>query len=113
MSQFALHTTDKATANGWTVMLIEGIVDATAARALHEELSRRPSGSVVLDFSHAALVHDAALDVVADGLRGRGEGTVLIRGLTSHQERLLAYLGLEACCFKPSTAVSEPASFFG
>lgn len=79
---------------GRRVILVGGVFDTPTASALRTCLAEMSAGTgVLLDFSHARDVSDAALVVF---LRGLGElrARVWVWGLSQHHQRLLAYVGL-------------------
>src|SRR5262245_54198138 len=72
------------------------LFDVPAAMRLAKAIASMPRTSqVVIDFLHTRECHDFALAVLAQALV-RADGGVLqvrARGLTTHHERLLRYLG--------------------
>lgn len=72
------------------------LFDVPAALRLAKAIAGLPPASrVVIDFLHTRECHDFALAVLAQAL-GRMKGGVLqvrARGLTTHHERVLRYLG--------------------
>jgi hypothetical protein len=77
------------------VVVLEAVFDAGEARALETVLDGLPEGALALDFSRCTDVRDRGLSVLAE-LLARRDRPAALRGLRSHQRRLLRYLGLEA-----------------
>jgi len=72
---------------------ISGEVDAHAAEALRALLPHLRSRVVVLDFTHAGLLHDLLFAVLTEPRDGGRRLRLL--GLSEHQRRLLHYLHYE------------------
>jgi hypothetical protein len=53
-----------------------------------------PFSQLIVDFTDVRESHDAAFFSLAGVLRALAEVSVVLRGLTIHQSRLLKYLGL-------------------
>ena len=63
------------------------------ARMLHDLASRAAPGTTLdLDFREVRVCHDVALLLLAQDIRA-GPARYTLRGLSSHQLRLLGYLG--------------------
>jgi hypothetical protein len=77
------------------VVALEGPFDAEDAEALGATLGGLPEGALTLDFTRCDPVRDRGLALLAVRLASLGRA-VRLRGLGSHQRRLLRYLGLEA-----------------
>jgi hypothetical protein len=77
------------------LVVLEGTFDADEAKSLGPLLDELPDGRLTLDFSRCIDVRDRGLAVLAELLASR-ERPVSLRGLRTHQRRLLRYLGLEA-----------------
>jgi anti-anti-sigma regulatory factor len=78
------------------VWRVDAVLDLAAARALQVALSGASAGAVIcLDFTGVRAFEDAALSVLAVGLRGCRAARVAVRGLGRHQARLMRYLGLD------------------
>ena len=74
------------------VIRVEGIFDAEAARRLSAQLQELPTRApVVVEFGRDCL--DLGLAEVASAFAGRE--SLVVRGLSRHQHKLLRYLGVE------------------
>src|SRR6185295_7180985 len=72
------------------------LFDVPAALRLAKAIASMPQASkVVIDFLHTRECHDFALAVLAQALVRLDGGVLQVktRGLTTHHERLLRYLG--------------------
>jgi len=87
--------TDSAHGRPLLVVALEGPFDAEDAEALGATLGGLPEGAVTLDFTRCDPVRDRGLALLAVRLASFAR-PVRLRGLGSHQRRLLRYLGLEA-----------------
>lgn len=75
------------------VIRLEGTFDLPAAREVAEALESAPAGlEVRLDLTRVRDFHDFGVAVLARAIQGR---RVDVRGLRTHQVRLLRYLGVE------------------
>jgi hypothetical protein len=75
------------------VIRMEGTFDLPAAREVAEALEAAPAGlEVRLDLTRVREFHDFGVAVLARALQGR---RVDVRGLRTHQLRLLRYLGVD------------------
>jgi hypothetical protein len=75
------------------VIRMEGTFDLPAARQVAAALEAAPAGQEVrLDLTRVREFHDFSVAVLARALQGR---RVDVRGLRTHQVRLLRYLGVE------------------
>jgi STAS domain len=80
---------------GDAVFSIAGVFNAFTARRYAAQLAELPpAASVVLDFSHAREVTDLALGVLATTVAASPHPRIVLRGLTTHHERMLRYLGI-------------------
>jgi hypothetical protein len=78
---------------GEVVIRIEGTFDTEAARRLSDWMREvPPDAAVVLEFGGRDCL-DLGLAAVAGDLAARER--LVVRGLSRHQQRLLAYLGVE------------------
>jgi anti-anti-sigma regulatory factor len=84
----ALHIRREENA-GRTTLWLEGTFDRSTAQQLGESIAE-VNGPVVVDFSQVRTFKDSAVDVLTRAMK---EG-VSLRGIGSHQERLLRYFGL-------------------
>jgi hypothetical protein len=77
----------------WNVIQMEGTFDLPAAERVALALQAAPAGQEVrLDLTRVREFHDFGVAVLARALQGR---RVEVRGLRTHQVRLLRYLGVE------------------
>lgn len=75
-------------------LTVDGIFDVGAALKLREAISQLPqTEKVLLDFSHTRECHDFALAALVHAIATMNRTGVMTRGLSSHQLRLLKYLG--------------------
>jgi anti-anti-sigma factor len=78
------------------VILLDGEVDAKAARAIQARVrAAEPGARVVVDLGHVRGLDFAGLAALARELRDSPARDVVIRGLSTSQVRLLRYLGLD------------------
>jgi hypothetical protein len=78
---------------GTTFVRVDRPFDVAEAHTLREALALfAPVKDVVIDFSRARVVEDAALPVLAEILAALTGARVVLRGLTLHQRRLLRYI---------------------
>lgn len=78
------------------VILLDGDVDAKAARAIQARVrAALPGARVVVDLGHARGLDFAGLAALARELQALPSTDVVIRGLSESQVRLLRYLGLD------------------
>lgn len=81
-------------ARGEVVIRVDGEFDAVAASRLAGWLAEVPGdGALVLDFSAVRDCQDFGLAAVAQDLAARR--SLVVRGLTRHQERVLRYFGVD------------------
>jgi hypothetical protein len=82
-------------AHGELVVKLAGTFDGKTATRLSGWLGEIPaSDDLVLDFTQVRDLQDLGLAAVARSLGARG-ARLSVHGLTRHQERLLAYFGVE------------------
>jgi len=75
------------------VIQMEGTFDLPAAKEVEAALQSAPAGlEVRLDLTRVREFHDFSVAVLARALQGR---RVDVRGLRTHQLRLLRYMGVE------------------
>lgn len=73
---------------------VDGVFDVSAALKLREAIAQLPSSEeVLLDFSRTKECHDFALAALVHAIATMNRTRVMTRGLSSHQHRLLKYLG--------------------
>jgi hypothetical protein len=84
-----------------------GIADAERVRSTLEQIA--PVREVVLDFTGATLVEDAALLVVANLMKSSPGCRFRLDGLTHHRRRMLAYMGVREL-FRVRDAAGLPAT---
>lgn len=80
-----------------TTLQVDGVFDVSAAVKLREAISQLPTDEdVMLDFSRTKECHDFALAALVHAIATMNRTRVITRGLSSHQLRLLKYLGHSA-----------------
>lgn len=79
---------------GPVVIRADGTFDVPAAERVARELEEAAGLEVRVDLTRVRDFHDFGVAVLARALAGRRE--VPVRGLRTHQIRLLRYLGIEA-----------------
>lgn len=90
------------------VVHVDGLLDAAAARMILASTQAIPAGEgLVVDLSGATMVDDVAVAFLAESLTGR---LYRLRGLSTHHERLLKYLGLASQTRAAAAGVSECTS---
>ncbi len=79
---------------------MDGVFDGATALKLRERLdaARHLGKRIVLDFSKVSELRDFGMGVLAHGLAERAASLprVSLRGLRTHQLRMLRYLGVDA-----------------
>jgi anti-anti-sigma regulatory factor len=80
---------------GRRVLRILGTFDADAARELIAEVCRDPARDVVVDVALVRGFDEVGVAALARLVRLGGGRRVALRGLSTHQVRILRYLGLE------------------
>jgi hypothetical protein len=89
------------------IIVVEGVFDGPAARRVEAQLAREQAGArILLDLSKVREFHDFAIGILALVL-ARVPG-VAVRGLRTHQLRMLRYFGLDADALA-RTAVADAA----
>jgi len=87
-------------ANGEVTIAVDGVFDGASAWKLRGKLdsAKTKAKRIVLDFSCVREFADFGVSVLAYGLAERASNMpkVSLRGLRTHQMRLLKYLGVEA-----------------
>lgn len=83
------------------VLTVEGVFDGATAWELRrslEEIHAARGGQVVLDFTRVREFYDFGVAVLAHGLAQRtaSQPKVILRGLRTHQMRMLRYFGIDA-----------------
>jgi hypothetical protein len=89
----ARRSIEKWLEDGRRVLRCLGALDEKATRGILRELRREPEREVVIDVGLARGFDEvgvAALARIAEGIAGR---RVVLRGLSTHQWRILRYLG--------------------
>jgi len=82
---------------GEVLIELERPFDLPAAKRLAVALERASSGGVVrIDFARVASFEDFGLALLAQALRETRAARVALRGLRTHQLRILRYFGLDA-----------------
>ena len=78
------------------IMIIEmnGTFDVPAAQFVAQQLEVAGERDVRIDLTHVREFHDFGVALLAKALAGRRR--VSVRGLRTHQVRLMRYLGIEA-----------------
>lgn len=72
---------------------VVGMFDVDAARTVLARVAAgSPAALVVIDFAHAAVVHDAALQILVDGMARHGGSPPQLEHLTGHHQRIVQYL---------------------
>jgi anti-anti-sigma regulatory factor len=74
---------------------VRGAFDVESAQAVRRHLTRVSETRVLLDLSHAEAIPDAALGALALVACEAGPRRLVIRGLSEHGRRILAYLGVD------------------
>jgi anti-anti-sigma regulatory factor len=78
-----------------TLFQLEGQFGLAEAQAVHELLSQADRGTrLTIDFSKVGVFQDIAIGALANSVM-KCPATVALRGLATHQRRLLRYLGVE------------------
>jgi anti-anti-sigma regulatory factor len=86
---------------GELVIHVSGVLDATAARALHAHLSgAREGDSVVLDLHEVREIQNFGLAILAEELAS-ARVPVRLRGVCTQHLRMLRYFGLAADAVAP------------
>jgi hypothetical protein len=80
---------------GRRVLRVLGTFDADAARELIAEVCRDPAREVVVDVALVRGFDEVGVAALARLVRLGGGRKVTLRGLSTHQLRILRYLGLE------------------
>lgn len=98
-----------AIAAGKMVVQIDHRFGVSEALRIRETLERiGPVREVVIDFSPAIVVEDAALLVIADLMKGDEGARIRVRGLTHHRRRLLRYMGAPGVAGRPESSDADP-----
>jgi anti-anti-sigma regulatory factor len=77
-----------------TVIRLEGVFDAAAARQLATRLDESGFADVRIDMTRVREFHDFGVALLAQSLAGRRAPTAVL-GLHEHHLRLLRYLGID------------------
>ena len=78
---------------GRRVLRVLGTFDADASRELGEELGRGEGHEVVIDVSLVRGLDDVGVVRLAQLAQRDPSGSIALRGLNTHQRRILRYLG--------------------
>ncbi len=93
---------------------MDGVFDVPAAKRVAAVLERARRGkAIVIDVSRASAFEDFGLAVVAQALGETSAGRVALRGLRSHQLRILRYFGVDAARLRsrvPALELELPAA---
>lgn len=82
---------------GEFLVKLDGVFDLFAAERIAQALVLvGPGGALSVDLTQVREFHDAGLAALARSLTTSGRAVrVVLRGLRQHQERILAYLGVD------------------
>jgi anti-anti-sigma regulatory factor len=81
---------------GEVLIELDGVFDVPAAKRLAGALERASRGEVVrIDLARVASFEDFGLALLAQALRETRAARVALRGLRTHQLRILRYFGLD------------------
>ncbi len=90
---------------GEQVIRLDGVFDGPAARRVEAALARaRPGARFRIDLTHIREFHDFGVMVLANAVT-RCPVMVALRGLRTHQIRLLRYFGVSAAALEPAPVV--------
>lgn len=79
---------------GTMIIEMNGTFDVPAAQFVAEQLQIAGERDVRIDLTHVREFHDFGVALLAKALAGRHR--VSVRGLRTHQVRLMRYLGIES-----------------
>jgi len=84
---------------------LDGVFDGPAARRVEATLARaRPGARFRIDLTHIREFHDFGVMILANAVT-RCPVMVALRGLRTHQVRLLRYFGVSAAALEPPGVV--------
>jgi len=99
--------TEVGTECGQVLIQAEGTFDVPAAERVARQLMEAAGLQVRIDLTQVRDFHDFGVAVLARALATRRQ--VDVRGLRTHQIRLLRYLGIEAVHDAPHLSDAHPA----
>jgi hypothetical protein len=92
--------------SGPVTIRVDGRLDIWAAGRIVERLRNAPADSeVLIDVGPGAQCEVVALSYIAEAMERRLTAPVRVRGLSGHDARILAYLGVEL----PSSDGEDPS----
>jgi len=98
----------QATQSGCLVIRMDGAFDIDSVQVIQERVADLPGGAeVYVDLSRVREFHDRAVAMLADVLSAT-RARVSVRGLRTHQYRMLRYLGVTPSSLDPG--LSRPAA---
>jgi len=102
-----MMTTEARAGHGPVVILADGTFDVPAAERVARELQAAADLEVRIDLTQVRDFHDFGVAVLARALVSRRR--VDVRGLRTHQIRLLKYLGIDALGEPTHASDAHPA----
>jgi anti-anti-sigma regulatory factor len=92
-----MHKIEETQEDGKVTIRVTGALDSEAALLVRERIIAALTGATVaIDLTQAQPVQDSALAVLAELMRAAGNGQLSLRGLGTHQERILGYMGVNS-----------------
>jgi anti-anti-sigma regulatory factor len=102
-----MMTTEAHAGHGPLIILANGTFDVPAAERVARELQAAAGLEVRIDLTQVRDFHDFGVAVLARALVARRQ--VDVRGLRTHQLRLLKYLGIDALAEPAHASDAHPA----
>jgi len=81
--------------SGLATYFVSGRFESTSAWDLAARLRSEPRAELVLDFSRVDAFVDYSIAVLASALLSLGDKRIHLRGIRTHQLRMLRYFGVE------------------